>query len=830
MQGMLIVLMFYISAGLFAQNQPHLHLKTLKNDTLEFLLKAYMTPSDNLYGPNHGVINQFDVVNNEGNLKTYNVKYVPHPDFTGKDTVIIEYRGYPGTSIMNWKLKKVTVYIEISNSIIEVKNDISFPQLNSTGDTIDVLANDFTTDSTLLLDGIFNLRNCEASITDNNKLFVRPLSGYQGVAFLNYRATDDSGSSAIGHLMMIVGNTGQLPDTLTYYVTNTNSLSFVPGPGNFMLAGDVPVLGELDLSSSPEIIYTPFVDSLGTEIFRLVESDDTIVIVVNVIESDINSKLVIDDKVFTAGQTPVSFNVTTNDFKKNSFITSFTQPQHGSVVHSGQGNFTYTPENGFLGFDEFTYTRQLNFSQYQTATIEILVNDFLPYNDATYNINILKNKEFVLNYDIPIQGYSFEIHSQPANGNLQIFPGTDTITVNCEEITEKNLILFSPQNDFTGTTRFELRYCAPNNICNTVKVDLNILDVASDQSCYCASYQCIWEGDVDNNGIVNVKDIIPLGKYAGTSGITRSDITEQWLGLNGDNWNDDNTSAKFDLKHADSNGDGFISDLDSLNILSNYNRIHNLYFDGEIERTKFPVYITTDQTEVDSGEVLTLFINAGDEQYVAKDVTALSYILQIEPELVDSSSLHHSFYLDSWLSGTSASMQMSNHVFTGQVEAAFAKVGVKGVSGIGKIGKCDFIIEDDIIGLKRDVIRDNLLPVRIKLTNISASTGNNAEFRLPDSETTVFLRLKDRKVNSNENNITVFPNPASDKVELYLEGNEVISGFKVFNIHGKILQNTRVNGMKQTSIYTGNLMNGIYLVEVITDRNNRIVKKIEILR
>ena len=192
----------------------------------------------------------------------------------------------------------------------------------------------------------------------------------------------------------------------------------------------------------------------------------------------------------------------------------------------------------FLGFDEFTYTRQLSFSQYQTATVEIVVNDFLPYNNAPYLINIPKNKEFVLNYDVPIAGYTFEVYSQSEYGNVEIFEGTDTITVNCEEIAGKNMIVFTPENDYTGTTRFELRYCAPNNNCNIVKIDLNILDTApNDTSAIVHHIQCIWEGDMDNNGLVNVKDLIPLGKFAGESGLSRDDFSEEWLGLNGNNWN-----------------------------------------------------------------------------------------------------------------------------------------------------------------------------------------------------------------------------------------------------------------------------------------------------
>lgn len=828
--GMLFVFLIYISAGLFAQNLPQLHLKTLKNQTLEFLLKAYMTPSDNLYGPNHGVIDQFTIVGQEGNLKTYNVKYVPHPDFIGKDTVIIEYRGYPGNSIMNWRIKKVTLYIEVLNSIIDAGKDIEFAEINSAGATIDILANDTTTGDSLFLDRIFNIKNCEVSITGDNKLFVKPIADFNGNAFLNYNISDEFGSTATGHLVLNINSTATSADTLTYYVTNTNSLSFVAVEGTYELAGDPPILGEFDNTASPELIYTPFVDSIGVDIFRLANNGDTIVIIVNVIESDINSNLVIDDKVFTSKQTPVSFNVSSNDFKKNSFITSYTQPQHGSVVHTGQGNFTYTPDSGFHGFDEFTYTRQLNFAQYQTATVDIVVTDFLPYNNIPYLINIPKNKEFVLNYDVPIADYTFELYSGPENGSVEIFNGTDTIIANCEQISGKNMIVYTPQNGFTGTTRFELRYCAPNNNCNIIKIDLNILDTASDTSCYCTAYKCIWEGDTDNNGIVNVKDLLPLGRFAGTNGFSRSDFSDQWLGLNGNDWNYGTGSQKFDLKHADSNGDGFISELDSLSILSNYNKIHNLYFDGETEKTRFPVYITTDQDTVYAGEVLNLFINAGDEQYVAKDITAISYILQIEPELVDSASLHHSFYLDSWLAGTTSSLQISNQVFTGQVEAAFSKVGNKGVSGIGKISKCDFIIEDDMIGIKRDNIKNNMLPVKIRLTNVSALTSNNGSFGLPDSETTVYLRLKDSNHKSDTPNLNIFPNPSANEVELYLDGNELISNYRIFNVHGMILENNTVENQQQTLINTNRLKNGVYFVEVRTDKNSRIVRKIEIIK
>lgn len=825
--GLLFIFLIYFSAGLISQNLPEMHLKVLTNDTLHFQLKAYMTPSDNLFGPNHGDINQFNIIATEGNLKTYDLKYVPDHNYVGKDTVIIEYRGYPGNSIFTWHIKKVTVYIDILNSIIEAKHDYFFTEINSQGDTIDVLANDYTTADNLTLTTLFNTRNCTASITNDNKIFVIPNEGYEGNAYLNYIIVDDIGSAATGNLMLKINQ--QIPDTIQYYVTNANYLSFVLDSEDYTLTSNEPDSGTLDFSNDPEIIYTPDIDFIGADNFELTNGFRNIYVKVKVLESESDGNMVIDDKVFTSVDQAVSFNVSNNDFKKNSFITSFSQTQHGTLTHLGQGNFTYIPEAGFNGYDKFSYTRHINFNQYESAEVKIVVDNFFPYNDSNYKINIPKNKQFVLNYNIPLENYSFALNTPLTHGEVEFFTGNQNILVNCNEISGKNLIVYTPEEDFLGSELMELKYCTPDNQCNIIKIEFNILNEAGELPCYCSAYECIWEGDADNNGIVNVNDILPIGRYAGNSGSSRNEFSNNWLGLNGTNWENETGITNFDLKHVDSDGDGTITDSDSLSIVDNYNKLHNLYFNGEIEQSKFPIYISTDQTEVDSGEVLTLYINAGDEQYVAKDITALSYILQIEPEFVDSASLHHLFYMDSWLVGTGAIMQMSDQVYTGQVEAAISKVGDHKVSGIGKIGRCDFIIEDDFIGGHINN-GNSLVPIKIRLTNVNAITSNGETINIPGSETYVYLRLKQGGEQKNNVNINLYPNPANEKIVVFAEGTDNISSYKIYNLHGKLMAESRLNDQKQTEIITSNYNTGIYIIEVETDKGYRVSKKIEIIK
>jgi len=56
-------------------------------------------------------------------------------------------------------------------------------------------------------------------------------------------------------------------------------------------------------------------------------------------------------------------------------VADFTQAANGSVAHNGDGIFTYTPDNGFLGEDSFTYTVSDGAGGTDVATVTITVVD-----------------------------------------------------------------------------------------------------------------------------------------------------------------------------------------------------------------------------------------------------------------------------------------------------------------------------------------------------------------------------------------------------------------------------------------------------------------------
>lgn len=824
--GLLLLFFIFFAALLRAQNLPHLSFKVLKNDSLVFYLKSNSIRPIELVFPQHGNIDNTDQGIGEI-LKDFKVVYYPDSNYIGKDRVVLKYYGNPGSSISNWSNKKVEVDIEVVNSILNVKNDFLSLSGIAGQSIIDVLQNDNSTGDSISLVKVFNNEHCTVSITSDNKIEFIPEANFTGTAFFNYKIKDNLGSEGIGHVIINVNQSFVSGDSLKYYVTSTNHVSIITDNPGYQLIGSEPQLGQLNFTNDPEIVYTPYIDSLGFDVFKISDGNDTTVVSIKVLPSDFSSNLIVDDTAFTAKNTPITFNVTENDWDKTSYyISNYSNPAHGTLTHTGNGICTYTPNQNFTGYDQFTYTRQLNLNYYQKAKVKIFVNDFLPKTNLPYNINIPKNKAFVLNYNPPIDSTYFTAVNQPQHGVIEIYTTLDTISVNCEEITGKNLIVFTPEQDYVGNQRCELRYHSPSGSSKVVKIDFNIVDPVVDSSCYCTAYTCVWKGDTDGNGIVNIADLLPIASNAGLEGSVREDENSVWFGLNSNNWTQ-NTSI-YDIKHVDCDGDGFISDSDPSSILENYYKIHNIYGTGYSFPAQFPINLIPDQTEVDSGDVLTLYIEVGSEFYPAKDISGLKYNIQIDPELIDSASMHHSFLPNSFLTNASTWLQLSKQPFAGQLEAAFSRINDNRITGVGVVSTCDFIIEDEIMGIKASKIKDNRYPVQIQLSDIELKTSSGQYINIPDAEATVYLRLKNNK--EIINGLTVYPNPASNEVQLNLNGKEVMTNYKIYNSIGQLLNTQSIDNQSSTNISTGNFVNGMYFIEVKTSDNKSIVKKFEIIK
>ena len=105
-------------------------------------------------------------------------------------------------------------------------------------------------------------------------------------------------------------------------------------------------------------------------------------VTLDIIVVDYLSLHTFDDAYFTDINQPVSGNVGDNDFDETGAAiyynpTPVFQPSHGTIELYPDGSFTYTPDDGFTGTDQFVYEAYNDHAipMYADATVEIIVRD-----------------------------------------------------------------------------------------------------------------------------------------------------------------------------------------------------------------------------------------------------------------------------------------------------------------------------------------------------------------------------------------------------------------------------------------------------------------------
>src|SRR5690606_32376134 len=79
-------------------------------------------------------------------------------------------------------------------------------------------------------------------------------------------------------------------------------------------------------------------------------------------------------------------------------------------------------------------------------------------------------------------------------------------------------------------------------------------------------------------------------------------------------------------------------------------------------------------------------------------------------------------------------------------------------------------------------------------------------------------------IDQNQTQVSIYPNPVSDKLNVQLNTNEKIEEIRIINSVGQLLMNQKV-GKSSAEVDVRNLTSGFYLVQIIT-ANNSITKKI----
>jgi hypothetical protein len=625
--------------------------------------------------------------------------------------------------------------------------------------------------------------------------------------YINYTLVDSIGTYARGTVYVVYENFNvPIVDSIYYNVSNSGSLIVLMPHGGFSQTNS-NLTGNINELNSAVFKYTVTSDTaLTEELLFIANNGNERSVFINVLVAESEGSLVEDD-VYTPKNTNISFNPLANDNTFND-ITGYSS----ELTLSSGNTLNYTPPAGFVGVKKLWY--EVDFGTYaEVEDIYIYVGNLNPQTTVSYNFNTLLNTDLVIAYDIPLDGYYFEELNAPAHGSIYIETGE--VDDDCNNYELASYIRYVPFQGYFGKDEFSVKYCVNNsNTCKNYKVYVDVLnETAAD--CNCEGPDCIWAGDINKDGRVSVRDILPIGLEFGRVGEEREQ-NSNWIGAYGGDW-DSNYYQGINSKNADANGDGIIDVADVQTVDENYSKVHNFVPEENFYLKDYSLVLDFQQTEVDSGDLLLIDIILGSEAFPVLDMEGFAFRMNIAQGIADSASMTCDWKNDSWLSKNASNITLDKVPIDGTLDAGFAKSSGLPASGFGIVATVSFIVEDELNGFKLG--DNNKFEFNIDLSDAIMQDASGRLFKLPNATASGILNLKqDNDTQLSDKDLIIFPNPAINETRIHLNGRNSISEIQVVDMQGRVMHSVNNVINNDYRLDVSSLIDGLYIINVYTDK------------
>jgi Bacterial Ig domain/Secretion system C-terminal sorting domain/Dockerin type I domain len=753
----------------------------------------------------------------------HEIRYTPQPGFVGVDTFVVELNYGVVYPYLAYRGYRVCVF----PSILVPGEDFAVTTAN-TPVQIDVLANDRCSAGSMFLADLTGVNHGTASVDAAGKILFTPRAGFTGIAHLNYRVCDALGICANGTAN--IGVSGAEPRTDTLRVATTKNTSFnMPLLYSGYTLFQAPANGSVALPGGQAFRYTPRLNFTGTETFVLEKTVTTGRVFkrvqVDVINTPTPNTMALEDVVYTPVDQPVTFNVRANDIGSLA-VRSWSAPSGLPGTLSGtapDGSVTFTPRQGFSGIATFSYRiGNDQVPDLEMATVTVVVGNLSPA-AAAYELTTPIATPLVINYKIPFLGFDFSLAEKPKFGQCQIEPGFSTRIINGQIVSGHNLLIYTPSAAFYGVDTFKVDYCIPaNGDCQSITIAVNVANMLSATESFCVN-DCVWSGDLNNDGIVNNKDLLPLGYHLGLTGPERPAAAMEWFGQQAADWDNPFSAGNVDLKYSDTDGNGVINSTDIAPIEAFYGQTHNLTPNIPPTSKGLPFVFKLLTPNPGVGDRVEIEVSLGTDRSPVTNVYGFTLEATLSPSIKDS-AFQMEYYPNSWLVQNSPYLTLSKTPRARRLESAFTRTNGRAVSGRGRLGKMDFIVIEIIDG------------GRPGEATYATVTIENSAILWGDGHTTIGepitleipLRIGRAPVgNVDSRQLLLYPSPTSDFLQVQLNGGELIEQLNIVNTSGQTVYQSGPVQWEYTDLSVGHLPAGVYFVAVRT-ASGQVVKQFQV--
>lgn len=766
-----------------------------------------------------------------GNPHIYEISYTPDPGFVGVDTFALQY-----TYVNTWPYLVYQAFrVSVFPSKLTAKPDFAVTTVG-TPVTIDVLDNDFGDSGPLTVSSVPLSNNGLASVNADNQVVFTPAPGFTGVAHVNYVVCDALNHCKTSFVNIGVNNNATPANDTLRVATAKNTILAIPLTYSGYEVFQAPANGIVALENGQIFRYTPNGNFTGVDQFILSNASFGATIFktvrVEVLNTATQNTMAMDDYVYTPKGQPITFNVRDNDIG-NLLVKSWVTPAGlpGTISNSnGAGTVTFTPNPNFTGVATFYYRIGNQFvPNLEMAAVHVTVGNMNPV-FSSFEFTTPRQSPFVINYRIPFTNFEFDILDEPDNGTCTIYPGFSTQTINGQSVSGYNLLIYTPDNGFTGTDEFEINYCVTaNGECKEVKVVMNVVDVFFSDPPYCVE-NCVWTGDINSDGIVNNKDLLPLGYFMGLDGLDRPNASLEWYGQHADNWDNPFAGNTIDVKHADTDGNGTITTDDTLALSLFYGQTDNLIPSAPPTSKNLPFFLNVLTPNPQVGDLVQVEVALGDASLPLTDLYGFTFDVSLSPNILDS-ALRMTYYDNSWLNLNAPSLWMEENPRQGRLETAFTRTNGVSAHGYGVIGQFEFIVIDIIIGGKPGEsfqIQPSSFTITVDNPTLLSGDGNfisgsNFSVEIP------IAKERSQNVSVSNDDFFVYPSPASDRLNFHLNGDDLMESLTIFDATAKAVYSSGDIQLERMELNVSNLPAGFYVASARTT-SGIVVRKFQILR
>lgn len=756
----------------------------------------------------------------------YEFTYLNSTGFLGIDTVQFNFFVSPGNIVHS------IAYVDVVPSIINANNDFTTTDVDQAVE-INVISNDYSSMNILNLTGIPVVSNGFAFILPDSSIYFQPDSGFVGIGALNYVVCDSIDNCSTGTLTISVtdGNEPTVNDSIYVSTLQDNPLT-IP----LLYEGYEIVLNGINgngvVESGGVITYTPDVGFTGSDVVivkRLFSGQYLFRdIFIDVLPQQNTNTVAFDDFGYTPINTEVDINVTNNDIG-NFNIKTFTQPQFGEgVVTKVSGDILkFVPTADFTGAAEFTYNVRNNGGFSETATVTIVVDNQEPQ-DEPFELYTNKNTPLILYYDIPIEYAEFNVQNDPNHGNLVYYDQDTTITVENQSIDVNNVMVYYPNIDFIGDDEFEINYCITvNGSCYLTKIIVHVLDVGSE---LCASQDCVWPGDSNNDGIANMLDLLQLGRTIGEFGIARNAPTISWYGQFANEWGKSSFGSNLDIKHADADGNGAVTEADLAGLDQSYNFTHTVHPEINPFEKTYPIILEpTSSGPYSAGDVVTFDLLLGESGNEAINMYGFTYAFGYNSTFVDANSIVIDHDESSWLHTNNNSPVLTltkNLDLLERVDVGVTRTNGYSVSGHGRVATVSFIIDDDV----DPQLATRFVPIDISLKDIIGQDDNGQYFQLPDYTTQVIYDTGGADDITTNEDLILFPNPTNQFLSIHLNGEQLMTDVTIYSIAGVEMFSIKDVQWERAELAVNKYAEGMYIVKANINDGTVLQKTFQVIK